>query len=437
MSETSPDAILGGVERVWDLFLFLLGAAFVTLGVMNPSTAPLWVALALLVAVFLALHWQRRRLGGVLVRAGVRLAGRGEGPPRAAGDPTTGDAPLRGEIKPRGELSLTVIRGAPSPGLSAEEALTGWEHDRARLRRAVDIAITWLYRRANWSGLSPDGRFVEPAPADIWAKDKYKQLDLEPLPYEPPQHVAHEPGWEPPPDRFERVENIVASTSPENKLRPPKAADIPVEAWRVARPHFCQYVADLVRTGRKLRDDLYGIPTTAVPDDDLRWRELVDAWVDALGDFMRDYYDSGVTFGNGAAALPPAWRQKHVETVTARLRWLEGQQQELACDKSDGDVPAASKPAAKSPDVAESPPAIESLPQGWRQLRERRVRDGRLILAEHQRVAEMGVKRLVMEQWALWHVSRAGPTVLRYFDDSQTAVAAFESRDDDAQVSGR
>lgn len=66
------------------------------------------------------------------------------------------------------------------------------------LHRATDILITWLYRRENWHGLTAEGQSAESAPWDIWAKQKYDQLGLNGVSYQPPDSVAGEPGFLPP-----------------------------------------------------------------------------------------------------------------------------------------------------------------------------------------------------------------------------------------------
>jgi hypothetical protein len=78
-------------------------------------------------------------------------------------------------------------------------AAIDWKRRTEQLRSALDFAVTWLYRRQNWGpGLSHDGKYNEPAPADIWGNQKYEQLGVADIPYEPPPRVPVEPGWEPP-----------------------------------------------------------------------------------------------------------------------------------------------------------------------------------------------------------------------------------------------
>ena len=68
-------AILTSVDHLWDLLLFVLGLAFAALGLVNPTTAPLWAGLFVVVLVAAVAHWQRRRLGAKLVNLGVRMGG--------------------------------------------------------------------------------------------------------------------------------------------------------------------------------------------------------------------------------------------------------------------------------------------------------------------------------------------------------------------------
>jgi len=84
----------------------------------------------------------------------------------------------------------------PSVGRESDEALVRSLREReARLRTAVDTLVAWLYRRQNWPGLSRDARYSEPAPNEIWAIGKYRELGLTGIPYEPPPSVGAEPGF--------------------------------------------------------------------------------------------------------------------------------------------------------------------------------------------------------------------------------------------------
>jgi hypothetical protein len=72
------------------------------------------------------------------------------------------------------------------------------------LRHAVDTTTTWLYRRQNWGpGLSHEGKFSDPAPWDIWTRQKYDDLGLR-ISYDPPKQVLPEPRWTPPEENANR-----------------------------------------------------------------------------------------------------------------------------------------------------------------------------------------------------------------------------------------
>jgi hypothetical protein len=86
-------------------------------------------------------------------------------------------------------VSIGGVRPAQPPQSAAQT-----QGDEA-IRRALAIAVTWLYRRHNWAGLTEDGRTSEAAPEDIWAREKYRQLGVPDLAFEPPDLVPVEPGF--------------------------------------------------------------------------------------------------------------------------------------------------------------------------------------------------------------------------------------------------
>jgi hypothetical protein len=233
--------------------------------------------------------------------------------------------------------SLTVIPGAPRQGLTIDEALRGWESDRTRLRKALDTALTWLYRRQNWLGLSHDGRFSEPAPADIWGSKKYHELGLDPLPYEPPTQVPVEPGWQPPAENYEVVPTEPPAPAPAHgqnptERRPPTAQTLPAESWVHARPDFCRRLNGIAHAGRTLVAELRAIPITA-PEEG-KWRQQTAHYNTVLDKFGEDYFGqtvSSMTLPKGEASLGPPWRAKLVRLVSMRVAWLEAQIVEFGC----------------------------------------------------------------------------------------------------------
>lgn len=98
-----------------------------------------------------------------------------------------------------GAMFIAWVRAPnPMPAPAAEVPSKKARKEIADWRRAADMAITWLYRRQNWEGLSPDGQSREPAPKAIWADRLYRELGLGRYEYEPPAAVIAEPGFEPP-----------------------------------------------------------------------------------------------------------------------------------------------------------------------------------------------------------------------------------------------
>ena len=79
----------------------------------------------------------------------------------------------------------------PSNAATAEARPVPWE----TLRDAIDTAMTWLYRREEWHGLTDDGKQSEGA-WDVWVAPKWSALGLKDLPYtKPVRTVGGEPGF--------------------------------------------------------------------------------------------------------------------------------------------------------------------------------------------------------------------------------------------------
>ena len=229
------------------------------------------------------------------------------------------------------------------------------EHSE-RLRRAVDIAITWLYRRQNWAGLSHDGKYSEPAPNSTWGQQKYGQLGLAGLLFEPPAEVPVEPGWEPD-DEARRDLGIVrladdAGEGPEpaspvldrfvarmlpkppppaSEGRPPLAKQLPRDAWEKARPEFCQRLAGLIAGAEGLAGGLQAVETSAGLEEATKWERPVGVWIGGFRRFAETYYGEISKLPTGEGALPPEWRQKSVTALTRRLAWLRVQRDALGC----------------------------------------------------------------------------------------------------------
>jgi len=64
----------------------------------------------------------------------------------------------------------------------------------------------------------------------------------------------------------------------------------------------------------------------------------------------------------------------------------------------------------------------------WQQLSERPVRDGRIVLAERMREADLGRKRILVEQYVTWFVGDDGRVDPHTFDFRQQAIEDFAAR---------
>jgi hypothetical protein len=230
-----------------------------------------------------------------------------------------------------------------TPGGSDRPAMPEYSQ---RLQRAVNIAITWLYRRQNWAGLSHDGRYSEPAPESTWGQQKYGQLGLAGLLYQPPAEVPAEPGWEPgdrerptPEPASPVLDRIVARMlpmppPPASEGRPPLAMELSRDVWANARPEFCGRLTDLIAGAEGLTSGLQAVATSAGLEAATTWQRPVGVW---LGDFRRfaeTYYGSISRLPTGDRALPPEWRQQNVTALTSRLAWLRAQRDALGCKPS-------------------------------------------------------------------------------------------------------
>lgn len=67
-------------------------------------------------------------------------------------------------------------------------------------------------------------------------------------------------------------------------------------------------------------------------------------------------------------------------------------------------------------------------PTGWTQLGERDVADGRVMLARRLREADIGPKRILIDQYATWLTGPMGTEQMRTFDDHQAAAEDFAAR---------
>lgn len=68
------------------------------------------------------------------------------------------------------------------------------------------------------------------------------------------------------------------------------------------------------------------------------------------------------------------------------------------------------------------------LPPDWHQMSERPVAGGRIVLAERMRPADLGIKRVLVEQYATWFVGADGPVRQHTFDTRDAAVEDYEQR---------
>jgi hypothetical protein len=126
-------------DRLWDVALLLAGVAFAALGIVNPATAPWWVALATASLVAAFARWQRGWVGEQLVRLGIHLGG-AETLERflpAAPDPSIAEA--RREAR----SSIRVVTEALT------EAMVRAEEDRERGKTEAQIAAIAAANRAS------------------------------------------------------------------------------------------------------------------------------------------------------------------------------------------------------------------------------------------------------------------------------------------------
>lgn len=287
----------------------LLGAVALTgLGV---SVAPIFGALATVSLGLLVIHALRHQIARLLVSVASRIS------------TTVVASGQAGEIGMRGDLRTAVIPGNRVEQLegqvadlerrlgeaqtSRDEAVQLREYKRAnreikereaKVHRAVDTLLTWLYRRENWFGLSSDGQLSEPAPWDIWAKRFYELLDLRGLRYDPPPVVGAETGYRPP-------------------LHDPERIGIELDGIAIL---------DELRLLRAARE-------TDQTKDDLQrrfheWESRAEKWV--LARHGTGYWtgfsgeDGRLSHGSDYAFAP--WARATADAVDrrlARLRWLE------------------------------------------------------------------------------------------------------------------
>lgn len=69
------------------------------------------------------------------------------------------------------------------------------------------------------------------------------------------------------------------------------------------------------------------------------------------------------------------------------------------------------------------------VPPGWTLLRTRGVEGGELVLAERMREADLGSKRVLVEQFGTWYFDGRGELQPRYFDERTPAQLDFQSRE--------
>jgi hypothetical protein len=243
----------------------------------------------------------------------------------------------------RAEMARVQAQEGERERAEVEERLQAAQGALNRFRRALDIAITWLYRRQNWSGLSSDTRNKEPGPADMWGTTKYSELGLDEFPFEPPKAVIAEPGWQPPlterqdPEvdhAIQRLARAIMPPPPPRPDRPPLAAGIPDAAWEMSRAEFCLLMRDLIAGGDALAERLHRLPTTATRIEAADQRVSIESWMAEFVKFTDAYFGplSDTQFARGERALKPEWRQKRVEMVTSRVGWLRSLPAQYSCE---------------------------------------------------------------------------------------------------------
>jgi hypothetical protein len=241
----------------------------------------------------------------------------------------------------------------------AQRLLTGANRDRDAFgrqadmtRTAVDFLITWLYRRQNWHGLSPDGRSFEPAPRE-WAEKKYVELGLNGLHYGPPRQIPGEPGFTPPEPnpRGDVSEAVVEHTIPASEGGgcpdnarvapvtktatnvPPKAAGLPDGVWEThQKAEFCKTLAELQTSVSALVSGLQALPVQSDEKVARMWRVRVDHFSGRTARFSRTYWDEPPALPKVTQqALLPTWRQQHVATLVPIEAWFRDAAERFGC----------------------------------------------------------------------------------------------------------
>jgi hypothetical protein len=257
------------------------------------------------------------------------------------------------------------------------------------LHKALDTAITWLYRRENWDGLSEDGRNTEPAPKDIWADGKYAQLGLNGVGYQPPQTIPPEPGftprrsggshgvltvesgtpspaqralhqvvavggtdvtcscgWRGPGPEYEAHKLLPLSDSQDQGVRgmgfavahriPPTIASAPLAHQAKPLAEFCTTRNGLLARGAEFVDGLWQVSTNAKRADEQEWRAKVTAWRNAARTHHQKWW-AGDQFSPPPVKgtdppLHPPWRRELQDLITSGIQWL--QEYGWACDQT-------------------------------------------------------------------------------------------------------
>jgi hypothetical protein len=278
-----------------------------------------WLPIILLIVVFTILSWVESRRHAPITVPSIGAA---------ADVPSTDQQGTRDELYRKWTEAEELAE-------EREDARRQAVEGSRKLRRALDMTITWLYRRANWDGLTSDGRYQEPAPAKIWADRKYAELGLSGVAYEPPERVEPEPGFSPANLSAPAPQREDAPEPAAQPDVPPGVAAVPARGRNAHLKAFRAERSELITQGGQLLDRLWN----ETSEHRLRSRRagyeqqatsFVDAvqrhrnkWWSGLG-IIEDARELAAAMNQEPSPAPgPAWRAAMSRRVEREVEWLK------------------------------------------------------------------------------------------------------------------